>query len=78
MEMFRLCTPRQIEIAYETYQGYDPNWVAGLVLRGRFGFKKGIKKARKAPAPQKGEADCRPKVAPEQAQQLLEAYLASE
>lgn len=83
-DLLKYHTPGQIELAFKTLAHVHPDGVADVILRGRFGYRAGIKQNKKPPntkaaaqylkQEKQKEAKC-PPVTQQQVQALLEQYL---
>lgn len=49
-------TPTQIRLGFQNYAEYEPEWVARLILKGRYGYRRGIKANKRKPG--KKEVAC--------------------
>lgn len=84
-DLLKYHTPGQIELAFKTLAHVHPDGVADVILRGRFGYRAGIKKNKQPPDTRQAalymkqerlkEARC-PRLTPQQAQDLLDQFLA--
>lgn len=79
--LFRYHTPTQIEMGFKKLgDNYGPDEVASVILRGRFGFRRGYK-AKLAPpkpsstTPEGGSVSPEPQSSAQEQATLLEAYL---
>lgn len=48
-DLLRYHTPTQIEKGFEQYAAQEPDWIARLILKGRFGFRRTVREKRTAP-----------------------------